>query len=148
MRLNKRTIAISTISLVIVGGASAFAYVSATGSGTGSASTITSTSPVTLTAGPAAGLVPGTAAPVVLTGTNPNAFTVELKNPLVTIASVTPATCDASEFAIVDGSSATITSANGVTQGTSATITWGGDTGSTATDGCLGATVNLTVATS
>jgi hypothetical protein len=147
VRINKRTIAISTASLVLVGGLSAFAYVSATGTGTGSATTIgaSSVQGVELTADVAGSLAPGGTADIVLTGTNPNSYTVSLAPVTVTISAL-PTGCSEDEFHLTQGSGASITSGDVVTQGTPATIQWGMDAeGAGTSDACLGAALALAV---
>jgi hypothetical protein len=60
MKLNKKTLAVSTVTLAVVGGTSAFAYWTTTGTGTGSGTMATGDgSSVTLTTGAIDGLTPG-----------------------------------------------------------------------------------------
>lgn len=102
MRLNKRTIAVSTASLVLVGGLSAFAYVSATGGGSGSASTITQAdmSEVTVVPSISGALSPNGSADIVLTADNGNSFTVGLKTIAIEKGTPFPAGCSAADFTI------------------------------------------------
>lgn len=77
MKINRRTIVVTTITLAAAGGVSAFAYVSQSVNATGSGSTA-SYQPITATLNVPSNLAPGDAAAVTLAVHNPNKFAVTL----------------------------------------------------------------------
>ena len=160
MRLSKRTIAVSTASLLVAGGISAFAWVSAGGSGTGYAVTVSETNNVTLHAltYSALPLSPSDSSTTLSVSTdNDNGFSVGAKKITVEVLSVSvnntdvTSTCKpqfvtedisptnpATQVEIVNGNNKTLGAHDG------GTIRWDE---AAATDDCLGAnvTVDLTI---
>jgi hypothetical protein len=147
MKLNKKTLAVSTASLIIIGGGAAYAYVTAGGTGQGSAGTVAAVQQVTLAAALPATLEPSDAVSphvynIAFSGTNPNHFTVQ-SNVVVGLGTL-PSGCEGNSFTITNGTtSVRTTAAGGVTLvGSQPTIEWASET---ATSSCIGQTIPLTV---
>jgi hypothetical protein len=100
VKRNRKVIVAASASVLLVGGV-AFAYWTTSGTGTGTAGTGDTIALVVHQNGPITGLTPG-GTPLALSGTfdNPNTSAVHIGGLTATIASVSPTTCLASNFAI------------------------------------------------
>lgn len=148
MRKNVKVIAgAAVVGLVTAGGA--FAFWSASGAGTGTASAAADTTPIVVVqTSSVAGLTPG-GAPVVLSGNfnNLNGAPVSIQGVGASIASVTPAACAATNYAITGTATytASVPAGTGVGSWSGQTIQLK-DTG-VLQDECKGAVVTIAYST-
>ncbi len=108
------------MTVVLLGGGSAFAYWSSTGAGTGTA-TVATPDPLVISQTAVSGLYPGAAQELKGTVTNPNAFDVNVMNDFTVTVAVDSdhAACGAANFEVVapTAAAATIPAGAGVTFG-------------------------------
>ena len=151
LRLTKKTVALSTATLLLIGGGVAYAYWTANGSGTGTGATGTNVAITVVQTSTPTAMAPGDA-PQSLNGTflNPNNGPVYVGTVTASIASVTTAagapggTCDATDYALANPVM-TINEevlANDTSTWTGATIQFSNKSGANQ-DACKLATVNL-----
>lgn len=147
MRLNKRTIAVSTASLLVAGGLSAYAYVSAAGAGSGSAGAAAADSVqnVVLTASLKSPVEPNGSENIVVKAHNPNKYTVKLASITITPNFAGLAVgCSSADFTVTSPTDTNMAVAPG---DSTLVFTAPGKVSlaDNTTDQCLGQTVALTV---
>ena len=157
MKLNKKTLAVSVATLVIIGGTSAFAYWTSTGSGSGegvASDGVTDTITLATPADALDGLKPGGSkiADVKATNTGADPATVEtigLDTPAITIGDPHAGNgCDAAWFtATTTNPASPVAIAAGATEATGSVEVTMIDSATENQDACKGATITVNLVT-